>query len=392
MLRALSQIRFQSGGEAERFRRLWLLERSSRLFTTFTWLMACDERFRPTNDDEEARRRAHAVEKELRPALGRGYAQLLTEPGIHADVKDTFAFYLPEALAFGALGALREAFPQSAATLRDPELPRHFYLSFARLISGFGHDRVPGSASMRGLAAAGRCGVPTHEGQMEQMRERARAIASARTRPQRWLTEQLQPGALLDGSGTPRTRMPDIKAARAEAVREQLSIGEAALSHRSCSSERGPKLARKPVDINAASPLLLEWMRATPGARAGGAARPTHTIRYTDTSPRAEQRRLREQAELGIGPRRAAPGAPPTYREIRRASARRSCAWVQDAARVRERVASECEGLSARMLQQRESLEAAEGALDERGRHEVANLLAAMRRMDAMASPRAART
>jgi hypothetical protein len=130
------------------------LDKCARLLTTFTWLAACDARFWPADDDEEALKRQSASEETLRLALAADYVQLLTEQGISADMKDVITFYLPEALAYGATRALRLAFPRSSAQLRHPDLPQHFYSMVAKLMSTFGHGRIAGSSPLRGLGSA----------------------------------------------------------------------------------------------------------------------------------------------------------------------------------------------------------------------------------------------
>lgn len=154
MRETLSDLRFSSAAERRSFCEVWRLDTCARLLTTFTWLSACDARFWPVDDDEESLRRRCASDETLRPALAVGYAQLLTEQGVRADVKDVFAFYLPEALAFGARRALRLAFPRSSAQLRHPDLPQHLFSSVAKLMSAFGHGRIPGASPLRSIAPA----------------------------------------------------------------------------------------------------------------------------------------------------------------------------------------------------------------------------------------------
>lgn len=223
------------------------------------------------------------------------------------------------------------------------------------------------------------------------MRDRAKSIAAGKTRPQHWLEEQLQPNALLDSCGSPRQHMPSLRAARAEAVRQQLSLGEAALARRSFPIKAAPKSCRKAIDINAESTLVSEWMQARSAGEARGARRPAHTILYTDATRWQEQRRAQGRVEQDDAVDRLL-----TYRDVRKDSARRREKWVGAAARLRERVAGESEILNSILLGRREELERAERALDDHGRHEVANLLAAMRRIDVPSisgfiSPRSAR-
>jgi hypothetical protein len=151
-----SDLRFSSAAERRCFCEAWL-DHCVRLLTTFTWLAACDARFWPADDEAEPLRRKRASEETLRPALAAGYAQLLTETGsFNADTKDILAYYLPEALALGATRALRSAFPRSSAQLSQPDLPQHLFSSVAKLMSEFGHGRIPGASPLRSLAPAPR--------------------------------------------------------------------------------------------------------------------------------------------------------------------------------------------------------------------------------------------
>lgn len=228
------------------------------------------------------------------------------------------------------------------------------------------------------------------------MRDRAKAIAAVKTKPQLWLEDQLQPDALLDSCGSPRRQMPNLRAARAEVVRQQLNLGEAALARRSCPIGPAPKPWRKAVDINAASPLVTEWMqaRSAGGARGSAVRRLAHSILCTEAAGWHDQRRRQRREEQEGAERHSPPGL--TYRDVRKDSARRREKWLGEAARVRERVAGESESLNTILAERKEELERTERALDDHGRHQVANLLAAMRRIDvqsvgAFTSPRSTR-
>jgi hypothetical protein len=217
------------------------------------------------------------------------------------------------------------------------------------------------------------------------MRDRAKGITAVKTRPQHWLEEQLQPDVLLDSCGSPRRQMPNLRAARAEIVRQQLSLGEAALARRSSPIEAAPKSVRKAIDINAASTLVSEWMqaRSAGGARGSAVGRSAHTILYTDAAAWQDQRRRQGREEQECAMPHGPPERPPlTYRDVRKASARRREKWAGEALRVREGVAGESESLNSILVGRREELDRAERALDDHGRHEVANLLTAMRRMN----------
>jgi len=394
MRRVLADLRFSSRAEEAQFSHAWGLDRSAQLLTSFAWFAACDPRFWPADNEAEASERRLAVEEVLRPSLAMGYARLLAESALGAEDKDLLAFYLPEALAFGAIRALREAFPRSAKALRDPDLAQQFFSSFASLCSTFGQSRVPGrsrrsfSSPRSGARSAGGASEAARNGVLDQIQERARAVALSRTRPSAWLREQLQPNVLLDtATGTPRAALPSIRATRAEIQREQVEIGTSALALRSCPVEVPPKAPRKTIDINEPSSLLSQWLqaRASGSQRGNSTARRPHVIRYTDPAERQELQRRQQQQQQQAAARRERPAATQsarTYRDVRKESARKCEQWREGAARMRERVNGESEGANATLLVRREELDRAQHGLDEAGRHEVANLLVAMRRIE----------
>ena len=150
---ALAAVNFTEGKHEARFSRVWTHEHCRHLAASFTWHAVC-EHFQPGSP---------AVADRVFSHVATAYAKVL---GLakSADVGDTLAWYLPEALAGAAVTALREAYPESSHEF-DAPLKRALFDSFVLATSGFGGvrevDDEDGGASGPGRKHGGALRLPS---------------------------------------------------------------------------------------------------------------------------------------------------------------------------------------------------------------------------------------
>ena len=365
MKAALQHVAFRTPVDRARFAKVWAGASCQRLLVALVWHTLCDK---------HGAGGGAASAEELVTQIASAYVGLVSAPSLRQDV---VSWYLPEALAHAASGALLAAYPKSASHF-DARCRQQLFEQIVAWTSGFAGRRTLGEpAGGAGAASAS----PRH----------GAGGATPRARPlvYRGGARSARGAGHDDGEGGgsigPRLRLEQLL------VDGGASAAATARSGKSPPGERGgarpgsprqsvalgrlPAAKRSPRDLAATSPLLAKWIQDRNRhreARGGAAAaREPHRVSCSeDAARRAAEGRL------------AAINAP-TYRDVRREAARnheqRSAAVGRASAEASHELAAMHGSLAAAV----NALRIEEKLVKERGHaNQYANYLVSMRLMN----------